>query len=92
VAGEVVGTFGSLEVGPANRFRKFKISRASPDQSGHVPAWAKDGAKVVTVGAHIETFGAVNFEVYGRQSNFQNLVSINPHASGGAIDRLSFSG
>ena len=92
MAGEVVGTFGSFEISPADRFGKLEISRASPDQSGHVPAWAEDGAKVVTVSAHIETFGAVNFEAYGRQSNFQNLVSIDPHASGRTIDRLSLSG
>ena len=86
MAGKVVDPLGSLEIRPAHGFRQLEISRAGADEGGHVSAAADQLAEVVAVGADIKPFGAVNAEADNRQSNFQNLVPVDPHFAGRAVD------
>ena len=86
MTGQIVDPLGGLEIGPADGLGEFEISGAGAGEGGHVASAAEDLAEVVTVGADIETFGAVDAEANGGQSDLKNLVFVDTDLAGGAVD------
>jgi len=57
-----------------------------------VASCSKDSAEVVTVGAHIEAFGAVDAKANCGESDIQDLILVDANATGRAIDGFAFAG
>ena len=91
MAGEVVDPLGGFQIRPADGFAELEISRASADEGGHVAPGSEKCAEIVTVGADIETFGAVNFESDGGEGDLEDLIFVDANAAGRTIDRLALS-
>ena len=92
MAGEVVDALRGLEIGPADGLGELEVSRAGAGEGGHMAAAAEDLAEIVAVGADIETFGAVDTEANGGQSDLKNLVLVDADLAGGAVDGFALAG
>ena len=92
MTGQIVDPLSGLEIGPADGLGEFEVSGAGADESGHVASAAEDLAEVVAVGADIETFGAVDAEANGGQSDLKNLVFVDTDLAGGTVDGFALAG
>ena len=91
MAGEVIGTFGCLQIRPANRFAELKISGTGAGEGGHMTATSKENPEVIAVGPDIEPLGAVNAKPDDRKGNFEDFISVHPDPAWRAVDGFSFS-
>ena len=90
MTGQIVDPLGGLKIRPADRLGEFKISRAGPGEGGHMAAAAENLTEIVAIRAHIESLGAVDPESDDGQSDFEDLVFVDPDLAGGAVDGFAF--
>ena len=92
MASQVINALRGFEIRPAHRLGKLKVTGASPDEGGHVTPTAEQLAKVVAVGADIESLRAVNPKANDREGDFQDFVFVDADLAGGAVDGFALAG
>ena len=89
---QIVGSLSGFEIRPAEGLGEFEIPRAGANEGGHVASAPEKGSEIVTVGADVKSFGAVDAKSDDGQGNLQDLVFVDANPTRGTIDGLAFTG